>query len=204
MTSSERKSHVQSFETRTEAANAAATAVASELRRLIASHGRAVAVFDAFTQPVEFFDRLVNEPGIDWTQVIAFQAGEYVGERPASAASRQRFLTEHLVLRVPIVSFQPLRGDAANPSAAATNFSEQLAATPPDLAFVSFQLLDSKESDRPSEEAVGFTRIGDRMAIAITPRALLRCPRLFALGATTAPQGAERHANASIFLSINP
>lgn len=186
-----------------EATTAASRAVANELRRLNASRGRAVALFDSFTQPVEFFAQLVAEPEIDWTQIIVFQAGELIGESADSPASCQRFITEHVLLRVPIVSFHAMRGDAANQEAAAANFSQRLAELPPDLAFVSSQLLDAIRSSS-SSEMVARTLIAPREAITITPSVLFSCPSLFVLGGSRIAELAASHPNAHSFLYANP
>lgn len=203
MTSLQSDNSTETFAVPSEAATAASRAVANALRRINASRGRAVALFDSFTQPVEFFAQLVAEPEIDWTQLIAFQAGEFIDASADSPASCQRFITEHVLLRVPIVSFHAMRGDAANQEAAAANFSQRLTELPPDLAFVSSQLLDAIRSSS-SREMVARTLIGPHEAIAITPSVVLSCPSLFVLGGSRIAELAASHPNAQSFLYANP
>src|SRR6185503_17222282 len=71
--------HVHVFATAAQAISAAASAVALELRRLIRERGRAVGIFDGALLPEEFFAALTAEPELDWTQVIVFQAAEFLG-----------------------------------------------------------------------------------------------------------------------------
>ncbi|MEP7272636.1 MAG: 6-phosphogluconolactonase [Acidobacteriota bacterium] len=192
------------FQTTSEAAHAAANAVAGEIRRSLAKNGHASAIFDGFSLPVAFFDSLIQMPDIDWTQVIVFQAGEYLGEDRQASSSAQRFLTDHLVLRVPIVSFHPMRGDAANPRAAAANYSARLTASPPDFALLGFDFLSVEGPPVEQDHKVGVIIVGGRRAAALTPAAIGGFPKLFALGQGPAPLAARRHSNSEIFVAVNP
>lgn len=191
------------FQTPTQAAQAAANAVAGEIRRLLTQNAHATAIFDGLDQPVTFFESLVQTKGIDWTQVIVFQAAEYLGADGESPKSGQRFLTESFLLQVPIVTFHALRGDAANQRAADANFSAQLSDTPPDLAFLGFDLLSALELDVRTDVAVGLISIKQQRVVAITPGFVARTPKLFALGRGQAPLAARKHRNAEIFVAIN-
>lgn len=172
---------IEVFETPALAAGAAATAVASHLRHLLGERGRAIGIFDGSYLPVTFFNVLTSAPGIDWTQVIAFQAGEYSG-----GDTVRQFLTEQLVLRVPIVEFHPLRGVAANMAAAVDNFTALLRAKPVDFAVLSFQYFDKSV---------------EKM-ITLDSAILLECTTLFALGNGQAPQILRLHPNAHIFQTL--
>ena len=190
----------QHFETLKVASQNASHAFAAELRRLIESHGRAVALFDCVGRHAEFFDQLVIEPGVDWTQVIVFQSSEQLGERADSESSCQKFLTEQLLKRVPIVSFHPLRGDAPNPRAAATNFGERLTKTPPDLALLSTEVL-AVLPPHSSEQVVGVNLATNRQLLSISLEVLLACPAVFVLGIDTSTKSSFIHRNTHSFLS---
>ncbi len=199
----QRETEIEVFPTPHQAAQAAANAVAGEIRRLLARNAHATAIFDGLNQPVTFFESLVQTTGIDWTQVIVFQAAEYLGADGESSKSGQRLLTESFLLQVPIVTFHALRGDAANQRAADANFSARLSDTPPDFAFLGFDLLSALERDVRTDEAVGLISIKQQRVVAITAGFVARTPRLFALGRGEAPLVARKHRNAEIFVAIN-
>lgn len=169
------------FEKREEAARAAAQAVALTLRNLIAQQGRAVILVDCASRPLEFLECLIAEAGIDWTQVIVFQACEFIGEGPDSLTSCQHFLTKHFISRVPVVTFHPMRADAPNPRAAISNLSERLARMPADIAFLSGELFAALTALDDSAGKIAGLRLGDRVTIAFTLDALEKC-RVFILG----------------------
>jgi hypothetical protein len=169
------------FEKREEAASAVAQAVALELRSLIATNGRAVFLVDCTSRPLEFFASLTHHREVDWTQVIVFQAAEFAGESPDSPTSCQHFLTEHFLSRVPIITFHPLRADAPNPSAAIDNIAHRLARMPPEIAFMSTELLSTLSAHGNPTETVARLKLGERGALAFTPAVLEQCS-LFVLG----------------------
>ncbi|MFN0107935.1 MAG: glucosamine-6-phosphate deaminase, partial [Blastocatellia bacterium] len=106
---------IQLYETHHEASVAAAEAVAAELRRLIAERGRAIGVFSGDASQAELLDQLASAEAIEWTRVIAFHTAELLGADEGSPQSQRKFLLDHLALRVPLVEFHGLRGEAANP-----------------------------------------------------------------------------------------
>jgi hypothetical protein len=154
------------FGTPAEAAKAAAQAVGLRLRDLIASQGRAVVLVDCISRPIDLFAHLIAEIGIDWTQVIVFQASEFVGEASDSRSSCQRFLTEHLISRVPIVTFHPMRANAPNQPAALTNISERLSRMPADVAILSTELFATLSAREDSTEQVVHLHLRERVALA--------------------------------------
>ena len=192
--------HVHVFATAAQAISEAASAVARELRRLIRERGRAVGIFDGALLPEEFFTVLTAEPELDWTQVIVFQAAELFG-----TDDLRRFLTNHFIMRVPIIEFHAIRGDAANPRAAASNFADRLAARPADFAVMGIDdngrlgLLPPQESDSAEHESIGIVEIESGSALAITASALINCPLLLAVGRGNRHPILSRHQNAHLY-----
>lgn len=172
------------YPTATQAMYAAASAVASELRDSIATRNRAVGVFDGALLPGVFFDALVAEAKIDWTQVIVFQAGEYLNTDQRAGGSLRHFLVEHLIMRVPIVEFHALRGEAANPLAVAANYEARLAAYAPDLAVLGLDhdgrigLLPANNDDQDYATSAMIVEVNGRRGLTLTASALMNCPRL--------------------------
>jgi len=197
--------HVHVFATAAQATDAAASAVALELRRLIRERGRAVGIFDGSLLPEKFFSTLTAEPDIEWTQVIVFQAAEFLGIDEQSPRCLRRFLTDHFIMRVPIIEFHAIRGDAANPRAAASNFADRLAAKPADFAVLGvgddgrLGLLPPKECDSREGESIGIIEVESGTALALTASALISCPLLFAVGSGDGHPILGRHPNAHLY-----
>jgi glucosamine-6-phosphate deaminase len=179
------------YRSQPEMAMAAASAVVLEIARLIAERGRAVGIFAAAFSNGEIYDRLVAAPQIQWTRVIAFHPGEYLGVDEHSPHSSRRFLIERFVKRVPLAEFHPLRGEAANPEAVCQNYAALLGARAPDFA-----LLDIGDDGRltyqtPSVcgfEEPALVKVVDSevdglpcRAISLTMRTIMACRRLFAV-----------------------
>jgi len=192
--------HVHVFATAAQAISGAASAVALELRRLIRERGRAVGIFDGALLPEEFFAALTAEPELDWTQVIVFQAAEFLG-----TDDLRRFLTNHFIMRVPIIEFHAIRGDAANPRAAASNFADRLAGRPADFAVLGIDdngrlgLLPPQESDSAEHPLIGIVEVESGSALALSASALLSCPLLFAVGRGHRHPILSRHSNAHLY-----
>ena len=71
-------------------ARMAAERIAHCLTQRIESHGRAVLLIDCTSRPLHLLTELAAQAGVDWTQVIVFQASEFVGETADSKSSCQR------------------------------------------------------------------------------------------------------------------
>ncbi len=122
------------FESRQKLGIAVADAVAAEMRRLISEKGRAIGIFASGPSQNEFLDELVKAEGIEWTRVIGFHLDEYLGIDEDAPQSCRKYLLDRLVLRVPMVEFHGLRGEAANPEAVCANYAARLKSRPPDFA----------------------------------------------------------------------
>src|SRR5947209_12742274 len=92
--------NVYVYESRQKMGEAAAAAVAAELRRRIAGRGRAVAVFASAPSQNEFLAALASAEGIDWPRVKGFHLDEYLGMDERAPQSFRRFLVDRLVSKV--------------------------------------------------------------------------------------------------------
>lgn len=223
------KLQVKVFESQRQAETALATAVATEMRRLISGIGRAIGVFDSGPSQGPILDELVMAQGIEWTRVIGFHLNEILGVNEDAPQSHRRFLIDRLVKRVPMAEFHGLRGEAANPDAVCRNYAARLKSRPPDFA-----LLELHEDGGLASIPLALCDFNDpamlrvvefnderRRAISLTIPAILSCSRLFIIAADAKKQEAARamiegaittacpasilrtHESASLFLDRN-
>jgi glucosamine-6-phosphate deaminase len=198
--------NVYVYESRPKMGEAAAAAVASELRRLIAERGRAAAVFASAPSQNEFLAGLAAAEGIDWPRVTGFHLDEYLGMDARAPQSFRRFLVERLVSKVPMAEFHGLRGEAEDGDAEAARYARLLAEDPPafavlgvgengHLAFIDPPFCDFRD---PSAVKVveldevcrnqqvndgAFEKIEDvpRRALSLTIPTIMAAPKLFAI-----------------------
>jgi glucosamine-6-phosphate deaminase len=205
------------YENRQLAEKAAASAVAAEIRRLIAERGRAIGIFGSHPPEAEFLDELARSRGIDWSRVIGFHLGEYLDMNEDSPKSLRRFLIESLVKKVPMAEFHGLRGEAANPAAVCANYQDALRSRPPDFAALELgddgrltfddsavgdgiapalvNVVEIDEMFRRQQVAAGaFENQEDvpRRALTLTVPAVMACPRLFVVATGERKQKALR------------
>jgi glucosamine-6-phosphate deaminase len=126
--------NVYVFDTRRATGEAAAGAVAGELRRLVDERGAATAIFASAPSQNEFLEALVAESGLDWRRVVAFHLDEYLGMDDRAPQSFRRFLLDRLVDRVPLGEFHGLGGEAVDAEAECARYARLLEAERPDLA----------------------------------------------------------------------
>ncbi len=211
--------NVYVFESRQKVGEAAAHAVAAEMRRLIAERGRAIGVFASAPSQNEFLDGLVTEQGVEWTRVIGFHTDEYLGMSEDAPPSHRRYLIERLVKRVPMAEFHGLRGEAANAEAVCANYAALLKSRPPDfaaldigenggLAFNAPPICDF--NDPAVVKIVGldetcrlhqvndaaFARLEEvpRRSLTLTIPVIMACPQLFVIAPGVRKQQAVRDA----------
>ena len=158
-------------------------AVADEIRRLIAARGRAVVVIDG-SLPASFFAGLAAAPEIDWTLVIVFLAGEWLGVKAEAKGSLRRQIIDHLLMRVPIIEFHAPRGEAANPRAVVSNYAQLLTAKQSDLAVLGSFAQSVSDRIGASEDTmpVAMVEIAGRTAIALTAAAWRQIPLVLWVG----------------------
>ena len=200
--------HLQAhiFESRQNVGVAAAAAVAAEIRRLVSEKGRAIGIFASAPSQNEFLDELVRADGIEWTRVIGFHLDEYLGMDEDAPQSFRKYLLDRLVRRVPMVEFNGLRGEAANPEAVCANYAARLKSRPPDFAVLGIgenghlAFIDPPVCDFDDPAAVkiveldkacrqqqvndgAFAKLEDvpRRALSLTIPAIMACERLFVI-----------------------
>jgi glucosamine-6-phosphate deaminase len=92
-------------------AAAAAADAAKRLREAIRGRGRARLVAATGASQILFLDRLVREPGVDWTKVEMFHLDEYIGLSIDHPASFRRYLLERLIGPAGITRYHLLDGE---------------------------------------------------------------------------------------------
>lgn len=128
--------HVEIFGTRQTMGQAAGLDVAARVREIIAANGRAVVVFAAAPSQNEFLATLREQPGIDWSKVVAFHLDEYVGISQDAPQSFRNYLRRNLfdIVKPGIVHL--IQGDAPDSQAESARYSRLLKETPPDIACI--------------------------------------------------------------------
>jgi glucosamine-6-phosphate deaminase len=111
----------------------AAVDAAEALRAAIAARGEANVMLATGNSQLAFLWELVEMPDIAWDRVRAFHMDEYVGLAPTHSASFQRYMRERVAARLPVMEFNYLSGDAADPEQEATRYESLLRAHPLDL-----------------------------------------------------------------------
>lgn len=184
-------------------ADAAAAAVASKIRELIELRGRAIAIFSAAPSLHEFFNILAESPGIEWTRVIGFQSGEYLGVDEDDRRSSRKFLYDNLIKKVPMAEFHPIRGEACNPEAVCANYAALLKSRPPDFAVIdigengSLGFIETPFCDFNDPVAVKLAELTDsrRFAISLTVATIMDCDSVFIFNSGVDGKGIEKALN---------
>jgi glucosamine-6-phosphate deaminase len=207
--------NVHVYQTRPAMGKAAASVIASEIRRLIDQKGRAVVIFASAPSQNEFLTALVESPGIDWSRVTAFHLDEYLGMSSDAAQSFRLFLIERLVNKVPLGKFYGLAGESPDGAAAAKSYAALLKENPPDFAVLGIgenghlAFIDPPFCDFADPEAVKVVQLDEvcrqqqvndgafntlaevpTNALSLTIPTLMALPKLFAI----APGPAKRQA----------
>jgi glucosamine-6-phosphate deaminase len=116
---------------------AAARAVAAHLRDLIATQGEARVIFACAPSQDEFLAALTNPArcgvAVTWERVTAFHMDDYVGLPGTHPQSFRHYLKTHLLDRVPVGAFHPLRAEEADLDAVCADYAALLDKRPIDL-----------------------------------------------------------------------
>jgi glucosamine-6-phosphate deaminase len=122
---------------REEMGRRAAAAGAEPIRRALAERGRAVIILATGASQFQMLDRLVAEPDIDWTRVVAFHLDEYAGMSMEHPASFRRYLRERFVDRLPgeIGAFHYIDAEH-DPAAESGRLDRLIAPEQVDVAFI--------------------------------------------------------------------
>jgi glucosamine-6-phosphate deaminase len=116
-------------------AEGAARDAADRIGAALAARGHARIIAATGASQIEFLDRLVHQPDIDWRRVEMFHLDEYVGLPGEHPASFRRYLRERLIQPAGIINYHLLDGEH-DPEAACRDAGEALRRTPVDVAFV--------------------------------------------------------------------
>lgn len=198
--------NVYVYESRQKMGQAAAAAVASELRRLIDERGRAVGVFASAPSQNEFLATLAAADGIDWPRVVGFHLDEYLGMDEHAPQSFRRFLVDRLMSKVPLAKFHGLRGEASDGDEEAERYARLINEERPQFAVLGIgenghlAFIDPPFCDFEDPAAVkvveldevcrnqqvndgAFAAIEDvpRRALSLTIPTIMRVPKLFAV-----------------------
>lgn len=211
---------VRIYKSKKEMGDAAARAVAAEIRRLIDRQGRAAGIFSSALSQNEFLDALATNESIEWTRVIGFHLDEFLGMAEDHPQSHRKYLLDRLVLRVPMAEFHGIRGEAANPEAVCANYAALLKSRSPDFAVleigengglavfggqedataaVSVVELGEASRQRQVNDSVfaEFKEVPLR-AISLTMPTLMSCPSLFVMAVGARKQNAVQKALSSL------
>src|SRR5262245_3781297 len=185
---------------------AAAAVVAFELRKLVARHGHAAAIFASAPSQNEFLEVLRSDAALPWGQITAFHLDEYGGLGPDHPASVCRFLQERLFDHVPVRAFHGLEGRATDVVAECRRYAALLQGAGPGLvvlgvgenghlAFIDppvcdfgeradVRVVELDEVCRQQQVHDGaFGRVADvpRTALSLTVPYIMRVPRAVAI-----------------------
>lgn len=124
---------VKIFADRATLAQYAANEVHAFLRQAISSQGAAAAILATGNSQIDFLQRLVAMPGIDWKKVTLFHMDEYLGISADHKASFRKYLRERVETLVKPGAFHYINGDASLPLDEVERYSGLLNAQPIDL-----------------------------------------------------------------------
>lgn len=124
---------IKVFADRPTLAQYAANEVHAHLRKTIAAKGSAAAILATGNSQIEFLQKLIALPGVDWKKVTLFHMDEYLGIRADHKASFRRYLRERVETLVKPGAFHFLEGDAPLPLDEIDRYTNLLNAQPIDL-----------------------------------------------------------------------
>jgi glucosamine-6-phosphate deaminase len=116
-------------------ASAAAADAAGRIRDAIRRTGAARIIAATGASQIAFLDRLVREPGIDWSTVEMFHLDEYIGLPVEHPASFRKYLLERLIEPAGITRYHLLDG-GSDPPAVCRDVGAMLRARGIDVALV--------------------------------------------------------------------
>jgi glucosamine-6-phosphate deaminase len=122
------------FDDAEQLAASAARDAAGRIRHAIGVRGGARIVAATGASQIAFLDRLIREPGVDWTRVELFHLDEYVGLSIDHPASFRKYLLERLIRPAGIGRYHLLEGERDAP-AVCREVGARLRAAPVDVAF---------------------------------------------------------------------
>lgn len=124
---------VKVFGSRADLAEFAADEVHRYLHDTLAAQGKAAAILATGNSQIDFLQRLISRPGIDWSRVTLFHMDEYLGISGDHKASFRRYMRERVASLVKPGAFHFIEGDAPLPLDEIERYSKLLEAQPIDL-----------------------------------------------------------------------
>jgi glucosamine-6-phosphate deaminase len=118
------------------AGEAAALAVAEELRRLGQLREQIGVIFATGAAQFDTLEFLTSTPGLPWKKVRGFHLDEYVGLDENHPASFRRFLRERLTQHVDMGAFFEIDGNAQDLDAVCREYIKQLHVAEPQLCLL--------------------------------------------------------------------
>ena len=128
--------HVYVGDTLEDMAEAAASAVEGELKRLLAEQDHVRTVFAAAWSQEAFVAALLQKPGIDWGRVEVIQLDEYVGLGRGNPLALRRWLERHVTGRVPVGRAEYMDGGAPDMAAEVARYDAVVRQGRIDLALI--------------------------------------------------------------------
>jgi glucosamine-6-phosphate deaminase len=187
------------------AGEAAAHAVAEELRRLDQLGKDIGVIFATGASQLDTLEALISIPGLPWGHVVGFHMDEYVGLDENHKASFRRYLRERLTHRVAMHEFFEIDGNAEDLASFGREYMRKLSLADPKLCLLGIgenghlAFNDPAEADfndplpikvvtlddacRQQQVSEGwFARREDvpKQALTLTIPSLLRVPKLIA------------------------
>jgi len=117
-------------------AEAAATTAARHLQEVWARQSIASVILATGQSQLQFLERFLIQPGMDWKRVVFYHMDEYLGLPEDHPASFRRYLQERVDRRVKSAAFHYLGGDALEPAAECDRYARLLGALPIDLCLL--------------------------------------------------------------------
>lgn len=118
------------------AGEAAALAVAEEMRRLAALHDQFGVIFATGAAQFDTLDFLTSTPALPWKKVRGFHLDEYVGLDENHPASFRNFLRQRLTQRVDMGAFFEMDGTATDLEAVCRDYMKELHVAEPQLCLL--------------------------------------------------------------------
>ncbi len=115
---------------------AAGAEAAVSIKQAIAEKGGAYIILATGTSQFATLNRLIAEPGIDWSKVVMFHLDEYIGIPATHNASFRKYLQERFINKIAPLRATYLIDGENDPLAECKRLNEVIAQLPVDLALV--------------------------------------------------------------------
>jgi glucosamine-6-phosphate deaminase len=128
------KVHIQ--DNPTSLGHAAGSLAADAIRDALLHNGAANIILATGTSQFHTLERLVAEPGIDWSRVTLFHLDEYIGLPDTHGASFRRYLRERFIERVPPLAATHLIDGENEPAKECSRLADLIRPVTIDVALV--------------------------------------------------------------------